>query len=62
MLAKTAMPATPPAQVSDAEFFPAREAILQAYQQRGMPKAGQNIAGVINQLQLTLFHDGGLST
>jgi integrase/recombinase XerD len=63
VLAKiTAMTATPPARVSDAEFFPAREAILQAYQRRGMPQAGRNIAGVFNQLQLTLFHAERLST
>ena len=63
VLAKiTAMTATPPAQVTDTEFWPARAAILDAYQRRGMPAAGRNLAGGFNQLQLTLFHAERLST
>jgi integrase/recombinase XerD len=63
VLAKvTAMTATSPAQVGDAEFWPARAALLEAYQHRGMPEAGRNLAGVFNQLQLTLFHAGRLTT
>lgn len=56
------MTSTRPADVGDAEFFPARAAIIDAYKKRGMPQAGRNIAGVFNQLQLTLFHAGRVST
>jgi integrase/recombinase XerD len=63
VLAKiTAMTATAPASVRDEEFFPAREALLASYQRRGLPQAGHNIAGVFNQLQLTLFHAEHLTT
>jgi integrase/recombinase XerD len=63
VLAKvTAMTATSPIQVGDAEFWPARAALLSAYQHRGMPEAGRNLAAVFNQLQLTLFHAGRLTT
>ncbi|ACY21818.1 integrase family protein [Gordonia bronchialis DSM 43247] len=63
LLAKiSAMTATPPAAVGDTEFFPAREALLASYRMRGLPEAGRNLAGMFNQLQLTLFHAEKLST
>lgn len=63
LLAKiTALTGTPPARVGDQEFTHARAALLQAYRRRGSPESGRNIAGVFNQLQLTLFNAGRLST
>ena len=58
----SAMTGTSPARVADAEFWPARAAILAAYQRRGMPEAGRSLAAVFNQLQLTLFRARQLST
>lgn len=58
----TALTGTAPARVGDDEFTHARVALVQAYRQRGMPQSGRNIAGVFNQLQLTLFNAGRLST
>jgi integrase/recombinase XerD len=58
----TALTGTGPAQVQDGEFLSARAALLEAYRRRGMPESGRNIAGLFNQLQLSLFNAGRLST
>jgi site-specific recombinase XerD len=56
----TALTGVAPDQVGTAEFEHTRHAIIGAYQDRGRPSSGRNIASVFHRLQLTLFHAGRL--
>lgn len=58
----TAITGTSPEQVGDAEFVPARTAIVAAYRARELPQAGRSMACHFHRLQLTLFHAGRLTS
>ena len=58
----TAITGTPPDQVGTAEFDTARDAIVGAYTNRGLPQSGRNMSAIFHRLQLTLFHAGRLDT
>ena len=61
LLKVTAITGAAPEQVSDREFDLARDAIVTAYVQRGMPSSGRNMSSIFHRLRLTLFHAGQLS-
>jgi integrase/recombinase XerD len=58
----TAITGTPPDQVGDTEFVPARTSIVAAYKARELPQAGRSMASHFHRLQLTLFHAGRLTS
>jgi hypothetical protein len=50
-----------PDRLRDNDFDRAREAILAAYADRGMPNSGRNMSAIFTRLRLTLFHCGQLN-
>jgi integrase/recombinase XerD len=48
--------------VGEDDFERARGSILDAYQRRGTPAAGRNMASIFHRLRVTLFHAGRLSS
>lgn len=48
--------------VTAADFESARTQFVEAFEHRGTPAAGRNIASIFHRLQLTLFHAGQLDT
>jgi site-specific recombinase XerD len=48
--------------VTTADFEQARAQFIDAFERRGTPAAGRNIASIFHRLQLTLFHAGRLDT
>ncbi|MBA3292349.1 MAG: tyrosine-type recombinase/integrase, partial [Geodermatophilaceae bacterium] len=50
-----------PDRLTDNDFDRAREAILAAYVNRGMPSSGRNMSAIFTRLRLTLFHCGQLN-
>ena len=58
----TAVTGTAAQAVTAADFELARAQFLEAFERRGTPAAGRNIASIFHRLQLTLFHAGRLDT
>ncbi|MGH3863392.1 tyrosine-type recombinase/integrase [Actinokineospora sp.] len=58
----TAVTGTAAEAVTGADFELARVQFLDAFERRGTPSAGRNIASIFHRLQLTLFHAGRLDT
>jgi integrase/recombinase XerD len=58
----TAITGTPPDEVGEQEFEFARAAITGAYEARGLPSSGRNMASIFHRLRLTLFHAGRLDS
>ncbi len=50
-----------PARLTDKDFNAARDAIVAAYVNRGMPSSGRNMSAIFTRLRFTLFHTGQLS-
>ena len=58
----TAITGVAPQRVHAPDFEDARTALIDAYNARGMPCSGRNIAAIFHHLQLTLFHAGALNS
>ena len=58
----TAVTGTAAQAVTAVDVELARAQFLDAFEQRGTPAAGRNIASIFHRLQLTLFHAGRLDT
>jgi site-specific recombinase XerD len=56
----TALTGTAAHSVTAAEFELGRAQFIEAFEHRGTPAAGRNIASIFHRLQLTLFHAGRL--
>ncbi|HKF89307.1 MAG TPA: site-specific integrase, partial [Propionibacteriaceae bacterium] len=50
-----------PDRLTDKDLNAARDAIVAAYVNRGMPSSGRNMSAIFTRLQLTLFHTGQLN-
>ena len=61
LMKATAITGTNPDRLNDSDFDAAREAIIAAYINRGMPSSGRNMSAIFTRLRLTLFHCGQLS-
>jgi integrase/recombinase XerD len=61
LLKVTAITGAAPEDVHDREFDQARDAVVAAYLQRGMPSSGRNMSAIFTRLRLTLFHCRQLS-
>ena len=61
LMKATAITGISPDRLTDKDFSSAREAIITAYVNRGMPSSGRNMSAIFTRLRLTLFHCGQLS-
>jgi len=61
LMKATAISGIKPDRLTDKDFDAAREAIIAAYFNRGMPSSGRNMSAIFTRLRLTLFHCGQLS-
>jgi len=56
----SALTGVPPQLLTDTQFDQARDMLVTAYLQRGMPSSGRNMSSIFHRLRLTLFHAGQL--
>jgi integrase/recombinase XerD len=61
LMKATAITGISPDRLTDKDFDAAREAIIAAYVNRGMPSSGRNMSAIFTRLRLTLFHCGQLN-
>lgn len=61
LMKATAVTGVAPERLTDCDFGTARDAIIAAYVQRGMPSSGRNMSAIFTRLRLTLFHHGQLA-
>jgi len=61
LMKATAITGISPDRLRDQDFEEAREAIIGAYVNRGMPGSGRNMSAIFTRLRLTLFHCGQLN-
>ena len=56
----SALTGVPAQRLTDTQFDQARDVLVAAYLQRGMPSSGRNMSSIFHRLRLTLFHAGQL--